>query len=370
MIMAFEGLRGLAALLVVFYHVAAFEYWDTTLGQYGAFRNGWLAVDIFFVLSGFVMYHVYGDKVSTRTAVTFAIRRFGRLYPLHFVTLVAFVGVSFAIRLAIRLHWSATLGSGLDTRFLWFSPRELVSHVFLAHSLGVNDRLTLNVPSWSISVEFWTYLVFFLTLLASSGARRILSWLTIVALSFAVLLLQTRYKDLEGLHHDYGIFRCWFGFFLGALLVPLRQHLAPPATATKATAGRNWIAVAQVPVFVAVCLAVIFAHRWPGATFYYPLGFAALVFLLAQDEGPVANLLKSKLCAYLGKISYSVYLTHFTLFTVFGAIANGQAGRKAIWLTPLYVVSVIAVSDLTYRYIEVPWREKFRRVADRYQKPA
>lgn len=369
--MAFEGLRGLAALLVVFYHVAAFEYWDTNLAQYGLVRSGWLAVDIFFVLSGFVMFHVYGGKVSTRNAVSFAIRRFGRLYPLHFVTLLSFVGVALAIRFAIRLSWSPTLGAGLDTKFLWFSPRELVSHVFLIHSLGINDRLTLNVPSWSISVEFWTYLVFFLTLLASAGARRILSWLALIALSLAVLLLQTRYKDLEGLHHDYGIFRCLFGFFLGALLVPLRQRLAPPASAmATAPAGVGWISIAQIPVFAAVCLAVSFAHRWPEATFYYPFGFAALVFLLAQDRGPVADMLKSRPCAYLGKISYSVYLTHFTLFTVFGAIANGWAGRKAVWLTPLYVVSVIAVSDLTYRYVEVPWRERFRRLADRYQKPA
>ncbi|HEX2570897.1 MAG TPA: acyltransferase [Polyangia bacterium] len=368
--MAFEGLRGLAALLVVFYHVAAFEYWDTTLNQYGLFRNGWLAVDIFFVLSGFVMYYVYGGSADARNAVSFAIRRFGRLYPLHFVTLVAFVGVAFAIRLAIRLHWSATLGGGLDTRFLWFSPRELVSNVFLVHSLGVNQRLTLNVPSWSISVEFWTYLVFFLTLLLTSGGRRILAWLTIVTGSVAVLLLQTRYKDLEGLHHDYGFFRCLFGFFLGALLVPLRQRVAPRATVLPAVAARNWIAIAQVPVFVGVCLAVIFAHRWPAATFFYPFAFATLVFFLAQDEGPVAHLLKTRPCLYLGKISYSVYLTHFTLLTVFGAIANGKAGRDAAWLTPLYGVSVIAVSDLTYRYIEVPWREKFRRLADRYRAPA
>lgn len=88
-----ESLRGIAALMVVLYHVE----WSNPLTPHTFFRNGYLMVDFFFVLSGFVICYNYGQKIyNGKDVVRFMFLRFGRLYPLHLFYLIIFLGIEVA----------------------------------------------------------------------------------------------------------------------------------------------------------------------------------------------------------------------------------------------------------------------------------
>lgn len=116
-----------------------------------------LFVDFFFVLSGFVIASAYQSKLSSGDGVIpFALRRFGRLYPLHIATLAALV--TFALARTALAPGPFNPRDMFDGWMFDFSA--LFTNVLLVHGLGFESHLTWNFPSWSISTEFYTYLVF------------------------------------------------------------------------------------------------------------------------------------------------------------------------------------------------------------------
>ena len=148
-------LRGIAALLTVIFHV------DLMLGMGGdmllkfkdslLFTRMYLMVDFFFVLSGFIMMHVYGkwftDSVSGSEFKRFTTARFARVYPLHFVTLLYCIG------LKIIMLANNAPANPMDTVSNDFST--IPSHLLLLHSMNLNEWFTWNNASWSISPEWW-----------------------------------------------------------------------------------------------------------------------------------------------------------------------------------------------------------------------
>src|SRR5262249_32428682 len=125
-------------------------------------RSGWRFVDFFFVLSGFVITHGYRNKlIDFRDMLSFVRKRFLRLYPLHLFTFLLFlvwiplVDTSRMI-LTMRFsefHWINWFGD--------LSFGRIIAHLSLFQGfLGSWENVRFNIPSWSISVEFWTYVVF------------------------------------------------------------------------------------------------------------------------------------------------------------------------------------------------------------------
>ena len=154
-------LRGIAALLTVVFHV------DLMIGgggdmllkfQDSMFINRmYLMVDFFFVLSGFIMYHVYSqyfkENVSGTEFKRFTIARFARIYPLHFFTLL------YCIALRLVFLYSGTPDTNpMNAISSDFST--IPSHLLLLHSMNVNQWFTWNNASWSISTEWWMYMLF------------------------------------------------------------------------------------------------------------------------------------------------------------------------------------------------------------------
>ena len=93
MILVLEGLRGIAALFVAIYHS-----WPSGIRSFPLMINGWLWVDLFFVLSGSVMSYSYSKRITSKVDFfNFIIKRFGRLYPLHFFTTLAFICITLTI---------------------------------------------------------------------------------------------------------------------------------------------------------------------------------------------------------------------------------------------------------------------------------
>src|ERR1700722_1022832 len=142
-----DSCRGLCAVAVMLFHMDA----KTHFYALPLVRNSWVAVDFFFVLSGFVIASAYSRRLQTvADAGRFALRRFGRLYPLHLAVLLVYVGIELGRVTILR---AADAFSG-DT-----SVSALFENLLLLQGF-TPDHETWNYPAWSISVELWTNFAF------------------------------------------------------------------------------------------------------------------------------------------------------------------------------------------------------------------
>lgn len=179
-------------------------------------QNGSAILDLFFILSGFVICNAYGGKISTgREFFDFMWLRLGRLYPMHLLMLFVFVGIEIA-------KYVAEVGFGLvavKSAFVINNGYSFLTNALLIHSLGVHDSVTYNFPSWTISVEFATYIVFGTLLLLVRKTRWVLAIsVVLIGASVTVLILVDASSRPHEVSYDYGFFRCVEGFFIGVLL--------------------------------------------------------------------------------------------------------------------------------------------------------
>jgi len=358
MIKSLEGGRGVAALIVALYHLKIGA-------DYFAFiRNGYLFVDLFFVLSGFVICAAYSTRMNGREDLrSFIIRRAGRLVPLLLFSTIVFVLTADAIVLAKRFALSHGYAGMLNNPgaldFVVPSATEILATLTLTHGLGVFDRLILNTPSWSISVEFYTYLLFAAACLLFRGKARLAAFGALSAVGFAVSV----YASLQvhgclqnggclGLDYDFGYPRAVFSFFLGALA----YHAAV----------KQQFDSTLLPLVGLIALAVLLstADAHPAAAFGIPFVFAVLILSVGRDRGWLAAVLKTRPLQMLGRRSYSIYLMHMPLLLIFENIAKRVHGAMAGTLVVLAFIAVLLViSGWTYRYIEDPFRTWFNRLA-------
>ena len=142
-LLALDGLRGLAALLVVFYHIG----WPNHLTNSNFVRNGYLAVDLFFILSGFVIFQNYADRIgSMKDARDFMCLRFFRIYPLHFVTLALLASVE----LLKLLSQNVLLTPSEQAPFTGNnSIAALMANILLVQGLHTLAGSSWNIPSWN-----------------------------------------------------------------------------------------------------------------------------------------------------------------------------------------------------------------------------
>lgn len=266
-----------------------------------------------------------------------------------------------AVTYGVELLKLALLATGLhvpsappefDALELW----PLVTNLVLIQAMGVHDSLTYNYPSWSISTEFWTYLLFAVTALVAAVRWRPALWAACAAAGLGVLLGQSRHPDIA-VTYDYAWFRCIYGFFVGALL-PL---LVPTVRALP----DRVLALSQATTVVASIGAIWIADRAPSLTFWFPLVFAAMVLAVSVDRGPVARWLQRPTLQWLGKVSYSTYMVHVTVGVVTRPLTSWLPSPWDAWVQlPIYVAAVLGTAALTFRYIEEPWRDRARDWAD------
>ena len=150
-ILGLDSLRGLAAISVAFFHFKGSGFFSNVF-----FQNSWLMVDFFFVLSGFVIAFSYSSKLSSiKQIIFFQKKRFLRLYPLHLLTLLIFLGFE-VIKLLFELNFNDTTN---NKSFINNNASAFFANVLLIHN-WIIPNLTFNYPSWSISAEFYIYALF------------------------------------------------------------------------------------------------------------------------------------------------------------------------------------------------------------------
>jgi peptidoglycan/LPS O-acetylase OafA/YrhL len=350
MIYALEGLRGIAAFIVALYHG-----WVSGVTDIPLITNGWVFVDLFFVISGFVMCHVYRHHLSTRVELAaFFIRRFGRLYPLHVATMVvaiaAILGRQGLKELSGRMGFS--LGQH-PAHFDLVDTWRVVSNLLMVHGLGFGRAY--NSPAWSISTEIWTYVLFAATVFLL-GRKAAIAWI-VLSLTGLTVCLALKVPSLD-IVDGFAFFRCVYGFFIGACIPLVNVRWRPSAMLLGAS---------QLLALSTSTAMVWLASDYPVLTFALPFAFGWLVLSLSTDAGPVAGWLRHGLFQRLGRLSYSIYMVHAPLLVFFDPLGEGLHEPYRSGLRLLYVAVTIAFSELSYRLVEVPWRTRFQRYAQRTQ---
>ncbi|MBR0986179.1 MULTISPECIES: acyltransferase family protein [Bradyrhizobium] len=373
-VLPLDSIRGIAATSVVIHHLllmptflAAFPHnaWINC----AFFRSSWLLVDLFFVLSGIVMSLSYVESDFGRFSLReFMVRRLARVYPLHIVMLMA--------NLLFRLLRIGLVMAGVvvaaPAAFEVNNAYSFGLNVLLLHSMGFIDYLSWNAPSWSISVEFYTYLVFGLIVLLAQRMRSLL-WFYVLcgllAVGSLVVIIFVLDKRSLGLQTDFGILRCFVSFFLGVLTVRIVDRLP----------GRpsQWVQGAlQFAAMIASIALVSLAETNPAATFLAPVTFA--VFLGSLMAFPDALLVPRMLVAgplvWLGKRSYSIYMVHALVVLLaeyfvravgagrIAALDSVWAGLPATLNLVVSLAAVLVVSHFTYLYVEIPGGKFMRNV--------
>lgn len=333
---ALTSARGIAAWLVVLFHIR--QSLPTLPGPIAAMLDkGYLAVDFFFLLSGFVIWMSWSERLRGGGAAAipeFIRRRVARIWPLHLVML----GFGLCLALAMR-------ATGRETP--QFPLAELPLHVVLVQNWGLTPELAWNDPAWSISCELAAYLLFPLLALTIDG-RRVPTPAILGAIAASLLLLHvilTGYGAIilgEQIPR-FGMIRCILEFACGTAIGAL---------------WLRWRAQWRLPAALALALAALLLASWVAGrlpeTLAVPAAFAALLLALALTAGRPHNPLEIAPFHYLGEISYATYLAHFLLWFAFKLAFVSDAHAVGWPLTAAYLALVLAGSAALYHAIERP----------------
>jgi peptidoglycan/LPS O-acetylase OafA/YrhL len=342
---ALTGIRGLAAWWVVLYHFRD-HYPDDPLHIVSrVMAHGYLAVDFFFELSGFILalnYLAAFRTVNSRDVLHFLGLRLARIYPLHIFMLALFLLNPLAILLGST---SATLTTRYDPGYFLLS-------VVLMQNWGFTRELAWNVPAWSISTEWLAYMFFpmfawFLLRTAPTSRRAAaaaLGALLVLALSLAAMH-DTLGEDIA----RNGLVRCLCEFASGMYLYQV-WRLGRPAT---------W-KVAAATIIFAACVAAYVMFDIPDYT-VIPVGSLCLIYALATRDTLLARIFSTPVILRLGLWSYSTYMVHYFVkdWITFVLVRD--------WIpafVPMvaYPVLVLGASVVLYQYLEVPGRKTVRRL--------
>lgn len=352
-----DFLRGIAALSVVFWHWKMLFAQGTyipnvsndSLPFYDVFflfyEKGYLAVQLFFALSGFIFFKLYKSAIHSGSIsfLKFMKLRFSRLYPLHVLTLVLVA--------ALQLYSLEKFGT-----FQVFKYNDLFHFCLqlgFASNWGFEKGFSFNAPIWSVSVEWAVYILFFVLV-----RTRLFKW-AIPAFILILGLSLWFWVDSQQLLLGVAF------FFWGGLMALVYDKFSPSIRFVKvfsvATAIGWLIAIFlirtnQVPVYFSKQL-----HIQPFADWLFPLYGATLLAFAWLER--FASGFFSKV-SFLGNYTYSMYLLHFPLQLLILLVINRFLISPTIFYSPWslvgFFVVLISISDLSYRKIELPFQKVLR----------
>ena len=333
---ALTGIRGIAAWAVVLYHIRLSLTGLLPAPVIAVFAKGYLAVDLFFILSGFVIWYNYAARIADGNAGAarlFLWRRFSRVWPLHGAVLAGFAALA-----------AVMIATGRDAS--GYPLGELPLHLLLIQNWGLTSALSWNHPAWSISTELAAYLVFPALVLMARWDRVhsavLLALAALLAGGIFVLFAINGHADLGADIPGLGLWRCLASFAMGCLMCQLWQR---------------WSGVRLGGVFAGLsCAAIIAASFATGLpeTAWVPAAFFTGLLALALGRGAVVRLLGCKMLTYLGEVSYSTYLSHYGLFILF-KLAFVDASLQLGWGGLAgYLALVMGMSVALYHGLEKP----------------
>jgi len=350
------SLRFIAAFWVLLYHFK--DHLGLDLGRLGLVADGYLGVDLFFTLSGFILAHVYLSSLEAGRFGygAFIKNRIARVYPMHLAALAAMI---------VLFAGATTMGAGVGSpdAFKW---TDLPAHLLMVHAWGTTAAVGWNFPSWSISAEWAAYLLFPLIAALVLKAQRWagafaagalgLCLVSFVALDNLHTVLPWAGNDFSQMTAQIGALRILPSFLLGVALYAFgRTNPAPKSWAWPiVSASAGWI------------VAVTTLGWWEGLVWF---GLAGLLYGLAEtSRHRVDAPMSSRAFVFLGAASYALYMIHLPIDIVwFHALERvGVTETSDLFVRVGAVVGVflacIVASVAAYLWLEEPARNWIRKL--------
>tara|TARA_B110000259_G_C13974435_1_gene386100 strand:- start:83 stop:1165 length:1083 start_codon:yes stop_codon:yes gene_type:complete len=341
-----DGLRGIAAVMVLALH---FPITDSFFTNNFFVRQSWLFVDFFFVLSGFIIATNYYTKINTWSIFkTYIIKRVARLLPLLYFTVIVYFAYEM-VGLFLKLK--------IDPQSIsYYTLQTIDSLSFLNSTPILGDSQGMNPPSWSISAEMISYIVFALGMIIFSR-KKIYFSILVVTLCIFFMIINNNFAFQNG---DYGYLRGLLGFNLGVITYKLSKSI---------NFKTNFL---EIPVVLLTLITFYLTFNYKGYlqnTQYivFPFIFSAVVFVFRFSSGLISNVLNSRFLQMLGKLSYSIYLNHYLLLIIIYQISFNLLGIKMseFNVSLIFFISIIIVilfSMITYNFIEMRIGKKLKNI--------
>lgn len=347
-----DSFRGLCALSVVIFHLHIFN----SFTEWSFFRSAGLFVEYFFTLSGFVLAHSYGQKSFDLNGLgRFMISRFFRIVPLHWLVLLAYT--LFLLTQTYLAGDSSDLLDLLGSGDFWGEWG--ANFILLQAWLPDADPFSFNGPAWTISVEFYIYVLLGLILLVFARQRERIFLLIALACALCVLFGISFVST--------GGFRGITCFFLGAAIYPLSKKTGAWRLSAR------WNTLIEL-LALASCYGCL-TWQYPARSFLASCFYALFILVFAREAGIVSRCLKLPIFEYLGRWSYSIYLTHYLVLSLLMQVATSLSQRSdsplirivtsaglpyldtgstfGNTMMPLAILAlVVLISSVSYRYVE------------------
>ncbi|MGX5217464.1 acyltransferase family protein [Pseudomonas segetis] len=358
--------RGFAALAVVLWHWQHFFFNGSTPGAFQhynqpfytllfpLYEKGWLAVDFFFSLSGFIFFWLYSTPIRHQqtTAKNFFFLRLSRLYPLHILTLLLVTGLQL---LYIKTH---------NTYFIYQAndAYHFALNIFFASAWGLESSFSFNAPIWSVSVEVLLYAIFYC-------AARYVSLKAIHSIILAAVGLYIQ-------NHLWLVGRGMFAFYMGALayfaynkLHARKNNLNINKLLITICLAAWTISILELKLNFAkilidkLCIAACIDTSYLMTLWVTGILFPMTILTLANSETADRHMWQRT--AWLGEISYASYLLHFPLQLVFYTFISKISLSRELFFSPAlmicFFILLITISWLTHRHFERPMQYLIRR---------
>lgn len=349
---ALTTMRGIGAICVVQLHC---WYWTAP-----AWPRNWLYPgfvmwpDFFFVLSGFILMHVYGKNLLSHegSLYKFFVHRIARIYPLHVFVLLVLVGLE-----AIR--WVASgpnPGPGEHIFQGATNPKYIVTNLLLIHAWGIQHTNSWNVSSWSISAEFACYLLFPLFIRYELVKRKTTAVLLTLIAAAGLIWIQVERHTFDNTY-DVSVIRAFCSFTIGCVLYHYRAALLQRLAFIPPVLLQSGVIVAVISAYIIDAMQLLYIPLW-----------ILLIASMTYEETPVAKALSWGPLVELGEMSYSIYMVHILVLyqlVMANTLAPDLVKSFISWPPVLILLTLLGtvciISVFTYRYIEKPGRAYIRK---------
>ena len=345
---ALTGIRALAAFWVLLYHLhpALRLFFGPVPFITPVIETGYQGVDLFFVLSGFIIAHHYADgfkKLSWKTYRDYMVARIARIYPLHVFTL---------LMVLVMVMYAPSFGFIIN-RPVDYSRFDFIRNFFLIQSWQFPAHVSWNHFAWSISAEWFAYVfapvfVAIIWAVQRRAALIVLAGLFLMITPLAVALIGDTRPSA------YALFRIVGAFGAGMVANRIYRQFTP-------TIDMSWIALGLLVVSAWIQFHVM------GTIDFLTVPFSVLlIFTLAQQRGRLAAILSNRVFDYCGRISYALYLTQFVVWMPIKKILPFEKlAEQNTSIHMLYIISICAMMFIAaiaaYHLIEEPARRYLRR---------
>lgn len=383
---SFDAVRGIAAIIVVLYHWQMFYYpndvftldgydktnlpWFSVLSP--LYLDGMVAVDLFFLLSGFIFFWLYADRISSKKMNfgKFMGFRLSRLYPIHLLTLLLVGG----------LQWIMLRNAGHFFVIQYNDAYHFFLNLLFMQNWGFEKGPSFNGPSWSVSAEVFLYLLFFVLCTLKLQKKK---WLLILLVPLGAYIQFSLNVLGKGV----------FSFFYGGLIYYLYVWIMKENRVKKILPALTVITIFLWGYMFVEYYSSFILNIWlktfgtaatgkdPSLVMKEWVFFRNQYFRTAVSPCTILTLVLwestrnsiSKRWSLLGNCSYAMYLIHFPLQIIFVLVVDMLQINRTIFHSPymmlLFFAVLLPLSIMTYYYFELPAQEKIRSILFKPNKP-